>query len=155
MKPLLLLTLFLSFVISDECPAKLLKITSTDVKEFFQGYYKKVGKIKVNCDYSHDSNIFNLEHVIKVNATFKKRKLSFEAKTHSSMFNLFNFTDLDGKICHSKFGSEKTKKDVKLIKSSFLKKFAKDINDKDIKRSDKKGLVCYMAKTAKKKRTLL
>lgn len=152
MKLFLLTCILIATIAADECPAKLLKITEKDMKQYFKGYYKKVGDIKLNCKYEHDSNIFNLEHKMKAQATFKKRRLNFELKTHSSVFNLFNFSDFDGQICHSKMGKKNPRQDKELIKTAFLKKFAKDMPENSIKRFERNGLVCFKAKIDKKMR---
>ena len=156
MKVLATLVLLFTLATAGTCPKKVLEVATKSISNYFKGYYKKVGNIDVTCSYEHDNNIFNLEHTIKANATFNKRKLNFEAKTHSTMFNLGNFTDFDGMICHSKFEAAKERKDVKLIKKVFLKRFASNINDDNIRKTERNGEVCYKAKVAKKvKKTLI
>lgn len=157
MKVLVVLCIVLATVFTDECPAKLLKIAKKNVTTYLKGVYKKVGDIKLNCSYEHDGNIFNLEHHVKADTTYKNRKLSFELKTHSSMFDLYNFSDFNGNICHSKMSDLKESKDRKLIKQAFLQKYAKNINEKDIKRVEKNGQICYKAVIAssRKKKALL
>lgn len=154
MKVLATLVLLFTLAAADTCPQKVLEFTTKSISNYFKGYYKKVGNIDVSCSYEHDNNIFNLEHKIKAQATFNKRKLNFEAKTHSTMFNLENFTDFDGMICHSKIDGAKERKDVDLIKRVFLKKFAGNIKDDNIRKTEKNGQVCYKAKVAKKARVL-
>lgn len=151
MKILTTFCLLLILVMADDCPDKLLKKATNNIKSYFKSYYKEVGNIKMNCSYQHDSNIFNLEHHIKAEAVFKKRKLKFEVKAHSSLFNVYDFSDFDGKICHSNMKGARGTEDLNLIKKSFLKKFAKDINNKDIHKKERNGEVCYIAKIAKKK----
>lgn len=156
MKLLIISCLLLALTKADECPEKFLKSATKNIKSYFKSYYKKVGNIKINCNYEHNSNIFNLEHHIKAEAALDKRKLNFEVKTHSSLFNVYDFSDFDGKICHSNMKEAKGSKDINLIKKSFLKKFAKDISDKDIQKNEKNGEICYTAKVTKKmKRSLI
>lgn len=145
----MLLCIVMAKVAADECPDKLLKIATTNIKAYLKGVYKKVGDVKLNCAYDHDSNIFNLEHHVKANTTYKNRKLSFELKTHSSMFDLYNFTDFNGSICHSKMKGLKEGKDRKLIKKAFVLKYVDSVKDKDLKRTERKGMVCYKANLSK------
>lgn len=139
--------------IAEKCPKKLYGIATENVKTYLKGFYKKVGNIKMKCDYDHDSNIFNISHHVKAEATYKERKLNFEFKTHSSMFDLYNFSDFDGKVCHAHFDDIKKSKDLKLIKKAFVNKYIDGVKSKDIKRSEREGQVCYKAKVTKKKRT--
>ena len=155
MKLFLLVMLFMALLKADECPAKVLKIASDNINSYFKTFDKKAKGVKINCSYEHNSSLFNLEHQIKAQASYKKRKLNFFVKTHSSLFNLFDFSDLDGKICHNKVDKVNTKKDIAIIKKNFLKTFAKDISDKQIQRTDRNGQVCYSAKVNNKKRTLI
>lgn len=150
MKILLLLTILSALVVADECPAKVLKLTRSNMQNYLKSYYKKVGNIKLNCNYEHSNNIFNIEHKLKAEGVFNKRKLNIDVKMHSSLFNLFDFSDLAGEICHSKFGNDKGKKDIELLRKSFLKKFAKNVTNKDIVKKERKGMICYSAKVAKK-----
>lgn len=149
MKVLLFVCVMLAGVLADECPDKLLQIATKNIKSYLKGVYKKVGNVKLNCTYDHDINIFNLEHHVVAETTFKNRKLSFELKTHSSMFDLYNFTDFNGNICHSKMKGLKESKDRKLIRKSFVKNYVSSVTDKDLTRFERKGMVCYKAKLAK------
>ena len=156
MKVLATLVLLFALAAADTCPKKVMEVATKSITNYFKGYYKKVGNIDVNCSYEHDNNIFNLQHKIKAHATFNKRKLNFEAKVHSTLFNPTKFLDFDGEICHSKMDGAKGQKDVKLIKKVFLKKFASDIKDNSIHKSERNGQVCYGAKADKKvKKTLI
>lgn len=145
MKAFAILCIVLASVAADECPAGLMKALKANITKYLKGVYNKKANAKVNCEYNHDSNIFNLEHHVLVDTTYKKRKLSFDLKTHSSMFDLYNFTDFDGKICHSSKIKLKDSKDRTLIINSFLKKYKSHITDKTIKRIERKGQVCYKA----------
>ena len=147
MKVLALLCALMSLVLvsADNCPADLLKLVKKDVKVYLTDVYKKVGKLKLNCEYNHDSNIFNLEHHVVVKTSYKKRQLSFELKTHSSMFDLYNFTDFNGTICHTANKKLNDTKDRKMIIKAFMKQYENEITNKNVRRTEKKGQVCYKA----------
>lgn len=152
MKLFAIICLVLATVVADECPAKLLQALTKNVKSYLKGISKNAKDIKMNCSYEHDSNIFNLEHHVKAETTFKKRKLTIDMKTHSSMFDLYNFTDFNGSLCHSKMSDLKESKDKKVIMNTFMKKYAKDISPGDVRKTTKNGQICYRADIAKKRR---
>jgi len=152
MKLVTILLLVFALARADECPAKLMKLATKNVKSYLGGIYKDVKNLKLNCSYSHDANIFNLEHHVVASTKYKDKKVSFEVKTHSSMFDLYNFTDFDGFICHSKMDNLKDSKDRGLIRKSFFKKYANDVTSKDIKKFARKGQVCYKAVIGAKKK---
>lgn len=160
MKVILLTSLVIAIVSSAECPQKLKNITESDIKQYFGTYYKKLDGLKINCEYDRDSNVFNFKHNFKATATFKKRKLSFDITTHSSIFNLFDFKNSNGTICHSKSIKKKKVDDFMALKKSFFNKFFKNWKDSDAVKQERNGEICYVAKMGrrleeKKRRSIL
>lgn len=152
------MVLLTTFVISNDCPQKLKDIAEQDIKQYFSNYYKNLDGLEINCQYNRDSNIFNFKHNFKASASFKKRNLSFDVTTHSSIFNLFDFKDSNGTLCHSKFKSKKKVNDFKALKASFFNKFFKNLKDSDAVKEERNGQICYKAnvkRISKKKRMIL
>ena len=152
MKRLMLFLFIVNTVILAECPQKVKEITEGDIKSYFSKFHKKLDGLKIECHYDRNSNIFNLEHKIKTTARLNKSELDFNFTTHSSIFNLFNFSDFQGTLCHKGL-KKKGVDDFGLIKKSFFKGLFKQLENQKKIEQVRNGKICYSAEIKKKKRS--
>ncbi len=139
-------------VLVAECPQKVKEITENDIKNYFSKYHKKLDGLKVDCQYDRNSNIFNFTHKMKATGRLGKSVVDFDLTTHSSIFNLFDFKDFKGTLCHSKV-KKKGVDDYALVKKSFFNRFFKKLEDQKANVHERNGQICYSAEV--KRRVLL
>ncbi len=103
----------------------------------------KADNPQLNCTYQHDFNIFNMKHLVDGDLKAKKKKIHFKMDFSSSLLNIFDFNQMDFKICH------KSKMDKKVVQKNIAKemiKHFKKIKVGDIKKEQKGDQICYVVR---------
>lgn len=99
MKIIFIFLLFFWSISTENCPSDVEKILKDQIGDIVMKL-KKTKSFKLECNYDHNNNPFNMDHKLKGSIKVGKSNLAnFNVNINSSLWDVFAYKKLDFDLC--------------------------------------------------------